>query len=210
VLRDLLSCRAPGPPRCDSDRPRERLRSLGPRGLTVSELLTILVGSGTSGRSAVDIAHGVFRNVAGSLQRLAALDVSELEHMPGVGLATAARIVAALELRRRAATQTQNDSDRIQGPADVFRRMGPCLQDLPEEEFHTLLVNARHRVMHEVFVTRGILNASLIHPREVFRPSVGEGAAALILVHNHPSGDQPARRRGARARDLHARSRSGR
>ncbi len=67
--------------------------------------------------------------------------------------------------------------------------MGPRLHDLPQEEFHTLLLNARHRVMREVFVTRGILDASLIHPREVFRPAVGEGAAALILVHNHPSGD---------------------
>ena len=91
--------------RCDSDRPRERLRSLGSRGLTVSELLAILVGSGTSGRSALDIAHAISRDVAGSLQRLAALDVSELEHMPGVGRATAARIVAALELGRRAVTQ---------------------------------------------------------------------------------------------------------
>ncbi|MCH7565854.1 MAG: DNA repair protein RadC [Gemmatimonadetes bacterium] len=180
---------APAAPRCDFDRPRERLRSLGPRGLTVSELLAILVGSGTSGRSAVDIAHAISRDMAGSLQRLAALDVSELEHMPGVGRATAARIVAALELGRRAATQTQSDSDRIRGPADVFRRMGPRLHDLPQEEFHTLLLNARHRVLREVFVTRGILDASLIHPREVFRPAVGEGAAALILVHNHPSGD---------------------
>ena len=175
--------------RCDSDRPRERLRSLGSRGLTVSELLAILVGSGTSGRSALDIAHAISRDVAGSLQRLAALDVSELEHMPGVGRATAARIVAALELGRRAVTQRQGDSDRIRGPADVFRRMGPRLHDLPQEEFHTLLLNARHRVTREVFVTRGILDASLIHPREVFRPAVGEGAAALILVHNHPSGD---------------------
>ena len=174
---------------CDSERPRERLRALGPGGLTVSELLAILVGSGSSGRPAVDIAHAVSRNVAGTLQRLARLDVSALEQMPGVGWATAARIVAALELGRRAATQTQPDADRIRGPADVFRRMGPRLHDLPQEEFHTLLLNARHRVMREVFVTRGILDASLIHPREVFRPAVGEGAAALILVHNHPSGD---------------------
>ena len=173
----------------DSERPRERLRSLGPRGLTVAELLAILVGSGVSGRSAVDIARAISRDLAGSLQRLAALDVSELEHMPGVGRATASHIVAALELGRRVATQTQGESDRIRGPADVFRRMGPRLQDLAQEEFHTLLLNARHRVMREVFVTRGILDASLIHPREVFRPALGEGAAALILVHNHPSGD---------------------
>ena len=175
--------------RSDSERPRERLRSLGPRGLNVVELLAILVGSGTSGRSALDIAHAISCDVTGSLQRLASLDVSELEHMHGVGRATAARIVAALELGRRAASQPASDSCRIRGPADVFRRMGPRLHDLPQEEFHTLLLNTRHRVMREVFVTRGILDASLVHAREVFRPAVAEGAAALILVHNHPSGD---------------------
>lgn len=173
----------------DPERPRERLRSLGPRGLTIVELLPILVGSGTSGRSALDVAHAVARDAAASLQRLAALDVSELEQIGGVGRATAARIVAALELGRRAAAQPQGEADRIRGPADVFRLMGPRLHDLPQEEFHTLLLNTRHRVMRQVLVTRGILDASLIHPREVFRPAVGEGAAALILVHNHPSGD---------------------
>ena len=166
------------PPRARSLATRNGLGSgygrWGRGGLTVSELLAILVGSGSSGRSAVDIAHAVSRNVAGSLQRLARLDVSALEQMPGVGRATAAGIVAALELGRRTATQTQPDADRIRGPADVFRRMGPRLHDLPQEEFHTLLLNARHRVMREVFVTRGILDASLIHPREVFRPAVGE------------------------------------
>lgn len=129
--------------------------------------------------------------MTGSLQRLAALDVSELEHMPGVAHATAARIFVVLELGPRSATQTQSDSDsdQIRVPADVFCRMGPRLHDLAQEEFHTLLLNARHRVIREVFVTRGILDVSLIHPREVFKPAVGEGVAALILVHNHPSGD---------------------
>jgi DNA repair protein RadC len=77
----------------------------------------------------------------------------------------------------------------VRGPADVFRRMGPRLRDARQEEFHALLLNTRHRVVREVFVTRGILDASLIHPREVFRVAVGEGAAGVILVHNHPSGD---------------------
>jgi len=173
----------------NNDRPRERLRALGPRGLTVRELLTVVVGSGVAGVSAADVAQAISERVDGSLRRLASLDVSELEGLPGVGIATSARIAASLELGRRVATEPDGGDDRVRGPADVFRRMGPRLRDLPQEEFHALLLNTRHRVVREVLVTRGILDASLIHPREVFRAAVAEGAAGLILVHNHPSGD---------------------
>src|SRR5690606_20356982 len=107
----------------------------------------------------------------------------------GVGAATAGRVLAALELGRRAASEEAEPGSPIRGPEDVFRRIGPRLRDLPQEEFHAVLLNTRHRVLREVLVTRGILDASLIHPREVFRPAVAEGAAGVILVHNHPSGD---------------------
>ena len=104
-------------------------------------------------------------------------------------MATGARITAALELGRRANAEIRNPGDRVRGPRDVFDRMETRLRDLPQEEFHALLLSARHRVIREVFITRGILDASLIHPREVFRPAIAESAAAIILVHNHPSGD---------------------
>jgi DNA repair protein RadC len=77
----------------------------------------------------------------------------------------------------------------IRGPSDVFSRVGPLLRDLRQEEFHALLLNAQHRVIRDVLVTRGILDAALIHPREVFRAAIVESAAGVILVHNHPSGD---------------------
>ncbi len=77
----------------------------------------------------------------------------------------------------------------MRGARDVFDRMEPRLRDLPQEEFHALLLSTRHRVIREVFISRGILDASLIHPREVFRPAIAQNAAAIILVHNHPSGD---------------------
>ena len=142
-----------------------------------------------AGVPAADVAQAISERVDGSLRRLASLDVSELEGLSGVGRATSARIAAALELGRRVATEHDGDDDLVRGPADVFRRMGPRLRDLPQEEFHALLLNTRHRVVREVLVTKGILDASLIHPREVFRAAVAEGAAGLILVHNHPSGD---------------------
>ena len=173
-----------------SELPRERLRQDGPRHLALGELLALLVGSGGGGTgSAREIADRVAARAGGTLSRLAGLDVRELESVPGVGTATACRLVAALELGRRAAADVVRPGDPVRGPADVFRRMGPRLHDLPQEEFHALILNTRHRVVREVLITRGILDASLIHPREVFRPAVAEGAAGVILVHNHPSGD---------------------
>jgi DNA repair protein RadC len=94
-----------------------------------------------------------------------------------------------MELGRRAAVESQGDEGPIRGPGDVFGRLGPLLRDLRQEEFHALLLNTQHRVIRSVLITRGILDASLIHPREVFRPAVVESAAGVILVHNHPSGD---------------------
>jgi DNA repair protein RadC len=171
------------------DRPRERLRSLGSANLSLTELLALLVGSGTRGSSAVTIAERILATADGSIARLATFDIAFLELVSGVGTATAARLAAALELGRRAAAAGGEAGDHIRGPADVFARMGPRLRASLQEEFHALLLNSRHRVIREVLVTRGILDSALIHPREVFRPAVGEGAAGVILVHNHPSGD---------------------
>jgi DNA repair protein RadC len=172
-----------------ADRPRERLRAVGARHLSVRELLAVVVGTGCSGASALQVAGRIVDACGGSLRRLGAQDVGTLEGVRGVGAATAARVAAALELGRRAASEAPDDEDAVHGPADVFRRMGSRLRDLPQEEFHALLLNTRHRVLREVAVTRGILDASLVHPREVFRLAVVEGAAGVILVHNHPSGD---------------------
>ncbi|MCH7563483.1 MAG: DNA repair protein RadC [Gemmatimonadetes bacterium] len=171
------------------ERPRERLTTLGARSLAVRELLAILVGSGSRGGTALDVADGIMAAGRGSLRRLSALAAGTLESVPGVGGATAARIVAALELGRRAAADRPPAEDKIRGPRDVFRRMGPRLRDLDREEFHVLLLTSQHRVIREVLITRGILDASLIHPREVFKPAIIESAAAVILLHNHPSGD---------------------
>lgn len=173
----------------DADRPRERLRSVGVRHLALRELFALIIGSGTAGGSALDVAERLTAAAGGSLQRLSGMDVAVLERIPGLGKATASRLLAALELGRRAATECGDPGGRVRGPADVFARIGPRLRDLRQEEFHALLLDSRHRVVREVLVTRGTLDSSLIHPREVFRPAVAEGAAGVILVHNHPSGD---------------------
>lgn len=172
-----------------AERPRERLRRLGGRALALHELVALLLGAGIRGVPAVAAAQGLVTRAGGTVRGLTRLGLEGLAAMEGVGPARAARLVAALELGRRAAVEQADPGERIRGPADVWRRVGPSLRDLDQEEFHALLLNTQHRVVREVFVTRGILDASLIHPREVFRPAVAEGAAAVILVHNHPSGD---------------------
>jgi DNA repair protein RadC len=172
-----------------TDRPRERLRSIGPEALSGRELLAVLIGSGTEGHSAVDVAGALLAEADGSLRRLAAVSLAELQRTPGVGPATAARLSAALELGRRLAREGPADRGRVQGPRDVYERCAPAMRDLPQEEFRVLLLNTQHAVTREVVVTRGILDASVVHAREVFRGAIAESAAAVILTHNHPSGD---------------------
>jgi DNA repair protein RadC len=101
------------------------------------------------------------------------------------------------------AVEPGGEDEPIRGPEDVFARMGPLLRHLRQEEFHALLLNTQHRVIRNVLVTRGILDAALIHPREVFRPAVVESASGVILVHNHPSGDpSPSREDKAVTRQM--------
>ena len=101
----------------------------------------------------------------------------------------ATRVCAALELGRRLAREGPLERSRIRGPGDVYERCAPALRDLVQEEFRVLLLNAQHAVTRELLVTRGILDASVVHPREVFRAAIRAGSASLIVAHNHPSGD---------------------
>jgi DNA repair protein RadC len=171
------------------ERPRERLRAVGAAALSARELLAILVGSGGEGRTAVDVAGDLLVAADGSLRRLAALPATRLEGVPGVGAAVSARVSAALELGRRLAREGPTERTRIGGPRDVYERCAPTMRDLAHEEFHVLLLNTQHAVTHEVTVTRGVLDGSVVHPREVFKEAIAESAAAILLVHNHPSGD---------------------
>ena len=172
-----------------TDRPRERLLDLGAHALSTSELLAIVIGSGGRGRSALRIGDEVMGFAQGSLRRLASRPVSELTRQGGVGRAKAVVIHAALELGRRMAAESRDESTPIRSPKDVVAAFAHRLEDLPVEEFHVAILDAQHRLERDVTVTRGILNSSLVHPREVFREAIAERAAAIILVHNHPSGD---------------------
>ena len=179
VLRELPS----------AEKPRERLKSHGARALSSSELLAILLGSGSEGHSAMQIGHEILASSRGSLRRLSSQPVAALTTLEGVGNARAVAIHAALELGRRMAAEDREDGIPVRGPRDVHEIFGHRLQDLPVEEFHVAILDSQHRLERDVTVTRGLLNSSLVHPREVFREAIAENAAAIILIHNHPSGD---------------------
>jgi DNA repair protein RadC len=172
-----------------SERPRERLRDLGANTLSSAELLAILIGTGSTGRSAMHVGEEILAEAHGSLRRIAAQPVAALTALTGVGTARAVIIHAALELGRRMAGEAREEGVPLRSPRDVFGVFASRLEDLPVEEFHIAVLDSQHRLERDVTVTRGILNSSLVHPREVFREAIAERAAAIILVHNHPSGD---------------------
>src|SRR6266700_2308117 len=171
------------------DRPRERLWAVGPAALTGQELLAVVLGTGRAGRDALAVAADVLARVEGSLRRLAGRPSAELARVPGVGRTKAARVVAALELGRRVGAEVEPAPERIRGPADVQRFYAARGRDLAVEEFHVLALGSQSQVLGDLLITRGILNSSLVHPREVFRAAIAEAAAGIIVVHNHPSGD---------------------
>jgi DNA repair protein RadC len=173
----------------EAERPRERLARLQPDALANRELLAILLGSGGSGRSALDLATDLLERFEGSLRRMGAAETAELVVVPGVGPARAAAVSAALALGRRIMAEPARETKRIRGPADVHARLGPLLRDRRQEEFWVLYLDTQNRVLSERRLTIGLLNSSLVHPREVFGPAVAQSAASVVLVHNHPSGD---------------------
>jgi DNA repair protein RadC len=171
------------------DRPRERLWVLGTGALTTAELLAVVLGTGRAGQGALQVATALLEPVGGSLRKLLGRPAAELLRAPGVGPAKGARLLAALEIGQRLARELRPPSVRIRTADDVVRWVGPRLRDLPVEEFHVLALDSQSRVLRDVTVTRGLLDSSLVHPREVFRAAIAEAAAGVILVHNHPSGD---------------------
>jgi DNA repair protein RadC len=171
-----------------SDGPRERLVALGAEALSDAELVALLLRTGGGGGDALAIATRLLALHHG-VQGLAMAVGSELAALPGIGPAKSASLVAALELGRRIAARRLRPGDAVRGPADVFRHLHARLRDVRHERFLVLLLDGRHRLLREVVISQGTLTASLVHPREVFRPALREAAAAVVLVHNHPSGD---------------------
>ena len=179
---DPRFARVPPPP--GATRPRERLREHGAVALADAELLALVLGSGVPGRSATRVGRQLARRHP---SELATWPLARWLTVAGVGPARASALVAAFELGRRALERPACRAP-IRGPQDVL----PHVRDLPRarrEHFVVLLLNARHELERRETVSIGSLNASIVHPREVFLPAILHSAASVVLVHNHPSGD---------------------
>ncbi|HEV8043622.1 MAG TPA: DNA repair protein RadC [Rubrobacter sp.] len=168
-------------------RPRERLLAAGPSALSDGELLGLLFGIGTREKTAVELAGEVISS-AGGLHGLYDVSVHELTKVKGIGEAKACIILAAVELGRRIGQVRNPGRPVISSPADVDRLLRGRIANLDRENFVVVLLNTKNEVIETSTVSVGTLSASLVHPREVFKPAVRASAASVILAHNHPSG----------------------
>jgi len=170
------------------ERPRERLAMHGPQSLKTSELVAILLRTGQKGESAVALADRLIRHY-GSITELARASIDDLQRFPGIGPTKAIELRAAFELGRRLHAAHHGERPTIECPDDVMTLVGGDLRDQDKEHFRVLLLNTKNQVLRVDNVSIGSLNASVVHPREVFKPAVAASANAVIFVHNHPSGD---------------------
>lgn len=175
------------------DRPREKMLLKGIQSLSDSELLALLIGSGTRKSSAVDLARQVLNMAGNNLDKLGKYSVSDLKKLNGIGQARAISIVAALELGRRRNLSDSPDDLKITGSSDVFVLMGPLLSDLSHEEFWALLLNRSNKIIEKRKISQGGITGTVTDIRMILKLALDNLATGLIICHNHPSGNlQPS------------------
>jgi len=174
------------------DRPREKLLLKGTSALSHAELIAILIGSGTTTLSAVEVARKILLVVENNLHELAKLSVSDLMKVKGIGEARAVTIVAALELGRRRKDGDTEVKPRISSSKDAFEQLKGGLMDLPHEEFWVILLNRANRMMKKKRVSEGGVSGTVADPKIIFKLALEELASGVIVVHNHPSGNLTA------------------
>ncbi len=170
------------------ERPRERLLQYGPEYLSNRELLAILLETGTRNQSVFALADQLIAHF-GSLRALACATYEEMAEIKGIGPAKAARVIAAFELTKRLSNSSLEVREVIRSPQDAADIVMDEMSLLDREHFVILMLNTKHAVIAKKVVSIGHLNASLVHPRELFKDVIKKSSAAVILVHNHPSGD---------------------
>jgi DNA repair protein RadC len=170
------------------DRPREKLQRVGVSALGDNELLAVVLGHGRANASALDLANAVLAG-AGGVDRLARARADDLRAIAGIGAVRAGQILAAVELGRRTLTRAARERVQVTSPQVVAELLLPQYGSRSVEQFGVVLLDTKRRVLRTTIVTVGTLDASIVHPREIFREAASAGAAALVLFHNHPSGD---------------------
>lgn len=170
------------------DRPREKLLLKGTAALSDAELIAILLGSGTTTMSAVDLAKRILQGARNNLHDLARLSVNDLMKMKGIGEAKAITIIAALELGRRRKESDPDEKPKIVGSKDAFELLRPYLQDISHEEFWVMTLNRGNRVIKKHQVSQGGVAGTVADPKIIFKTAVEDLASGIVLAHNHPSG----------------------
>lgn len=177
-LRDLPS----------EDRPRERLQQVGADNLSQQEILALVIEKGQAGQNVLQLAQELLSQF-GSLGNLKQASLKELQNVKGIGFATACKLKAAFCLGEKALNHTPINGQKINNSQAVFEYLKEKYGSAKKEHCLLMTIDTRHRLIKQHTVSIGTLNASLVHPREVFKPAIKDSAAGIILVHNHPSGD---------------------
>jgi DNA repair protein RadC len=170
------------------ERPRERLQKFGPEALSAQELLALVIGRGISKKSVMSIAQELLVKF-GNVKAISQATIEELSQIKGIGLAKAAQIKACFELGRREDLEPELKNFDIKDPEAVVKAIRGSIQDKAKEHFKLILLNPRNKIIGISTISIGTLNASLVHPREVFKDAIMHSAASVVLAHNHPSGD---------------------
>ena len=171
-----------------SDRPRERLLRQGASSLSNQELIAILLRTGTKQESVLHLANSVL-NYFEQIQELKNASIEEITAVKGIGQAKAVQLLAAIELGKRLAQQKTDDKFTIRSPKDAATYLMHDMTSLKQEHFVVLFLNVKNQILHKQTIFIGSLNASIVHPREIFREAVKRSAASIICAHNHPSGN---------------------
>jgi DNA repair protein RadC len=173
-----------------SERPRERLIRFGADKLSSQELLALVIGRGVSQRSVMTIAQELITKF-GSIQGISDATIEELSHIKGIGMAKATQLKAVFELgkRQELEKETSYESYDIRDPQGVVRAVRKTIKDKAKEHFKLILLNTRNKIIGLSTISIGTLNASLVHPREVFKDAIRHSASSVVVAHNHPSGN---------------------
>jgi DNA repair protein RadC len=172
----------------DSERPRERLVAQGADALKHSELIAILLRTGLKGVSAIQVAEQLLQKF-GTLDNLSRASLADLQQIKGIGRDKAVTLVAAFTLARKMAVELRGESPVLDNPAAIALMLREENRVHEVEHFSVVLLNTRRKLIRVEQITQGTLDTLLVHPREVFKSAIAAGAAAVVLVHNHPSGD---------------------
>jgi len=173
----------------EEDRPREKMATLGAEALSSAELLAILIGSGSTKESAVDLMKRILADCNNSLNTLGKKSIHDLCQYNGVGEAKAITILAACELGKRRQAETPEERPDLGNATSIYNHMHPVMQDLDVEEFWVLLLNQHHRLIKKMRIARGGITATIVDIRLIIREAVLCNATQLVVCHNHPSGN---------------------